>query len=119
MASARAAWVLKWRTLEYIESEMRSFRTHRPDNGPRGEGTAVEVAQVFRGLRRFFYSEKDRCLFSALSLMYFLRRYGHCPLWVIGVNTPPFAAHSWVQDGPTALDGDPTIICRYVPILVA
>jgi hypothetical protein len=79
----------------------------------------VEVAQVFRGLRRFFYSEKDRCLFSALSLMYFLRRYGHCPLWVIGVNTPPFAAHSWVQDGPTALDGDPTIICRYVPILVA
>ncbi len=119
MASSKAAWVLKWRTLESIELEMRSFRTERPENGFRRQGTAAEVAQVFQRLRRFFYSEKGRCLFNALSLMYFLRRYGHCPSWVIGVNGAPFAAHSWVQEGETALDGDPALICRFVPILVA
>jgi hypothetical protein len=119
VACSRAAWVLKWKSLEMIELEMRSVRTHHSENKPRHDDTAAELAQVFRRLRRFFFSEKNRCLFNALSLMYFLRRYGHFPLWVIGVNTAPFSAHSWVQEGPTTLDGDPAVICHFVPILVA
>jgi len=119
VACFRAAWILKWRSLESIELEMRSFRASSTQTKPRQVGTAAELAEVFRRLRRYFFSEKDRCLFNALSLMYFLRHYGHSPLWVIGVNTSPFAAHSWVQEGQTPLDGDPALICRYVPILVA
>ncbi len=119
VACARAAWVLKRRSLELIEMEMSSVRAGHHGVNPRHGDTAVELAEVFRRLRRFLFSEKNRCLFNALSLMYFLRRYGHFPLWVIGVNTAPFSAHSWVQDGPTALDGDPAVICHFVPILVA
>jgi hypothetical protein len=119
VACSRAAWVLKWKSLEMIELEMRSVRTDHRENKPRHGDTAAELAQVFRRLRRFVFSEKNRCLFNALSLMYFLRRYGHFPLWVIGVSTAPFSAHSWVQEGPTALDGDPAVICHFVPILVA
>lgn len=119
VACTRAAWALKLKSLEWIELEMRSVRAEHPEGQPHHGDTAAQLAQVFRRLRRFFFSEKNRCLFNALSLMYFLRPYGHFPLWVIGVNPAPFAAHSWVQDGPTALDGDPAVICHFVPILVA
>lgn len=119
VACSRAAWVLKRKSLESIELEMTSVRAGNHGIKPGDSCTAAELAQVFRRLRRLFFSEKNRCLFNALSLMYFLRRYGHFPLWVIGVNTAPFSAHSWVQDGPIALDGDPAVICHFVPILVA
>jgi len=118
VACSRAAWVLKCKSLESIELEMSSVRTrHRCP--PRPRDTALELTQIFRDLRRFLFSEKNRCLFNALSLMYFLRAYGHFPMWVIGVRTAPFCAHSWVQEGQTVLDGDPAIICHFVPILAA
>jgi len=118
-ACLRAAWVLKYRSLEWIESEIRSKRETRPAPTNSQDATALELAHVFQRIRRFFYSEKNRCLFNALALMYFLRCYGHFPFWVIGVKATPFAAHSWVQQGRTVLDGDPTLICHFVPILAA
>jgi hypothetical protein len=82
----------------------------------------VEVfgrVQIFRRLRRLFFSEKNRCLFNALALVLFLQRYGHFPLFVIGVKTRPFGAHSWVQHEQILLDGEPASVCHFVPILVA
>jgi hypothetical protein len=119
VACSRAAWALKWRSLEDIEFEIHSVREKMSSRTTPRNPTALELAQVFRRLRRFVFSEKNRCLFNALSLMYFLRRYGHFPYWVIGVKTAPFAAHSWVQQERIALDGDPALICHFVPILAA
>jgi hypothetical protein len=118
-ACTTAAWNLKWRSLEHIAQEVTEARARRACAHASADGGALEKAQLFCSIRRFFFSEKNRCLFSALSLVYFLRHYGYFPLWVIGVRTAPFTAHSWVQEGSMALDGDPTVICHYVPILAA
>ena len=91
----------------------------RHTQAPLEPAEVFEHVQAFRRLRRLFFSEKDRCLLNALALVLFLRRYGYFPLFVIGVKTRPFAAHSWVQHEQILLEGDPANICHFVPILVA
>ena len=118
-ACSRAAWCLKWGSLESIVSGLITTRQTLETRGVRRPGDAMELAALFRRLRSLFFSEKNRCLFNALSLAYFLRRYRHFPLWVVGVKTAPFAAHSWVQSEHIVLDGDPATICHFVPILAA
>jgi Transglutaminase-like superfamily len=119
LACSRAAWRLKWQSIEDIMRELASVRCKAQHRSASSVATTIELAQVFRHLRRFFFSERNRCLFNALSLVYFLRRYEYFPLWVIGVKTAPFGAHSWVQQGEIALDGDPAVLCHFVPILAA
>jgi hypothetical protein len=118
-AWVKALWSLRWRSLESIELDLQRARERsNPERKPDLDAT-VSLAQVFFRLRRFAFSEKNRCLLSALSLVYFLRPYGHFPHFVVGVKTGPFAAHSWVQQGQTVLDGEPANVCHFVPILVA
>jgi hypothetical protein len=116
LACLKARWHLRRSSLESIASEVTAARNER---GHSDFSNALELVQVFRRLRSLVFSEKNRCLFNALSLVYFLRRYGHFPYFVIGVKTAPFAAHSWVQQEQVVLDGDPASICHFVPILVA
>lgn len=116
IACVHALWLLKRLSLETIASQVTAAR--------RAESSLdlVEIfrqIQVFRRFRRLFFSEKNRCLLNALALVLFLRRYGHFPLFVIGVKAGPFAAHSWVQHEGILLDGNPASICHFVPILVA
>ena len=115
-ACVRALWLIKRLPLETIASRVTAARRNE---GPLELVEVFGLVQVFRRLRRLFFSEKDRCLLSALALVLFLRHYGHFPLFVIGVKTRPFAAHSWVQQGELLLEGDPASICHFVPILVA
>lgn len=117
-ACSRAAWCLKWRSLESIESGLVAAR-QRIKTPITDVRDAMELARVFFQLRRWVFSEKNRCLLNALSLVYFLRPYGHYPHFVVGVKTGPFAAHSWVQQGHIVLDGEPASVCHFVPILVA
>jgi hypothetical protein len=119
IACSKAAWNLRRKSLELIAREVTAARSANNSRAAVDGEEAVQLTQLFWSFRRFFFSEKNRCLLNALSLVYFLRNYGHFPMWVIGVRAAPFTAHSWVQDGPIALDGDPTLICHYVPILVA
>jgi hypothetical protein len=117
IACVRALWLLKRQPLEVIASRVSAARRPREQ-----QPDLVDLfgrVQTFRGLRRLFFSEKDRCLLSALALVLFLRRYRYYPLFVIGVKTRPFGAHSWVQHERTLLDGDPAMVGHFVPILVA
>jgi Transglutaminase-like superfamily len=116
-ACTQAYWFLKRLPLEAIASRVTAARRN-----PK-QLDIVDIfgrVQVFRRLRRLFFSEKDRCLLNALALVLFLKFYGHFPLFVIGVKTRPFGAHSWVQHDQILLDGgDPSSVCHFVPILVA
>jgi hypothetical protein len=85
--------------------------------GERFDDRAIELACIFRRLRSYTFSSRDRCLFHALALVDFLGRYQVFPTWVIGVRSQPWAAHSWVQQGPLILDGSPEQVCEYTPIL--
>jgi hypothetical protein len=116
LASARAAGSLRWSSLEHIASAVTSARR---EEEPSALLATLELARVFQRLRRWFFSEKNRCLFNSLSLVYFLQRYGYFPYWVIGVQTAPFAAHAWVQRDRIVLDGDPEKVGHFAPILVA
>jgi hypothetical protein len=118
-ACARAAWSLRWRSLESIELGVRAGRARLEMQAAANARDALELTRVFFKLRRWLFSEKNRCLLNALSLVYFLRPYGHFPYFVVGVKTGPFAAHSWVQQDHTVLDGEPASVCHFVPILVA
>lgn len=114
----RALWLLKRQPLEAIASRVAAARQGHHE--PLGLMEVFGRVQAFRNLRRLFFSEKDRCLLNALSLVLFLQHYGHFPLFVIGVKTRPFGAHSWVQHDQILLEGgDPSRICHFAPILVA
>jgi hypothetical protein len=116
LASVRAARSLRWSSLESIASAVTGARR---EEGPSALLATLKLARVFRGLRRWFFSEKNRCLFNSLSLVYFLQRYDYFPYFVIGVQTSPFIAHAWVQKDGVVLDGDPEKVGHFAPILVA
>jgi hypothetical protein len=118
-AWGKAVWALRRRSLESIELDLHWAREKSHSEREPDVDATVKLAQIFFRLRRLAFSEKNRCLLSALSLVYFLRPYGHFPHLVVGVKTGPFAAHSWVQQGKTVLDGEPASVCYFVPILVA
>jgi len=115
-ACLRAAWSLRWYSLGAIASGITGARR---DNSPSALPATLELARVFQSLQCWFFSRKNRCLFNALSLVYFLQRYEHFPHFVIGVQTAPFAAHAWVQGDHIVLDGDPENVGHFAPILVA
>jgi len=81
------------------------------------EQRAVELVCLFRRLRPLAFTAKDQCLFHALALVRFLAFYSVFPVWVVGVRTRPWAAHSWVQQGTLLLDSNPEHVCEYTPIL--
>lgn len=116
LACTQAVWLLKRHSLGVIASRVTAARRN---SEPVDLADVFGRVQVFRRLRRLLFSEKDRCLLNALALVLFLRRYGHFPLFVIGVKTRPFGAHSWVQHEQLLLEGDPASVCHFVPILVA
>jgi hypothetical protein len=115
-ACLRATWSLRWYSLGDIASGVTGARR---DKGQTALPATLELARVFQRLQRWFFSGKNRCLFNALSLVYFLQRYKHFPHFVIGVQTAPFAAHAWVQWDRIVLDGDPENVGHFAPLLVA
>jgi hypothetical protein len=71
---------------------------------PETDERLKSLVHVFRTLRTLFYTPDNSCLFDSLVLVEFLYRHGIYPTWVLGVNTRPFAAHSWVQHGDVTLN---------------
>lgn len=76
-----------------------------------------ELVDAFRSIRPYFFLAKDHCLLHALTLVHYLARYGEFPLWVFGVATDPWTAHSWVQYDEFLLDCNPEQVCSLEPIL--
>lgn len=75
------------------------------------------LVEVFRAIRPWMYTARDRCLFDSLVLTDFLLSFHQMPLFVIGVRTKPFAAHAWVQDGDSVIDDYAENVQGYTPIL--
>jgi hypothetical protein len=76
-----------------------------------------ELVDAFRSIRPYFFLAKDHCLLHALTLVHYLACYDEFPLWVFGVATDPWAAHSWVQYDEFLLDCNPEQVCSLEPIL--
>jgi len=74
-------------------------------------------AAAFRALRPIAFAAQDRCLFHALALSRFATIHKLRPVWVIGVRTQPWSAHSWVQCGSVLMDATPEQIRPYSVIL--
>jgi hypothetical protein len=109
-------WTLRRRSLESVIRDIES-RKHRSRGSLPNARTIVELVEIFRHLRRYTFTAKDRCLFHALVLVTFLSRYGYSPTLVMGVRTMPWSAHSWVQDGGYVLDSTPEDVAAFTPIL--
>lgn len=75
------------------------------------------LVDVFRLIRPYFFLAKENCLLHALILVNFLAHYGQFPLWVFGVSSDPWTAHSWVQHDHYLLDCNPESVCGLEPIL--
>jgi hypothetical protein len=78
---------------------------------------ASALVEAFRLIRPYFFFAKENCLLHALTLVNFLARYGEFPLWVFGVSSDPWTAHSWVQQDHYLLDCNPESVCGLEPIL--
>lgn len=79
---------------------------------------AIELALAFRSLRPYLMTARERCLLHALTLTRFLALHQVRAHWVVGVQTHPWKAHSWVQLGTYTLDATPEEVVGYTPILV-
>ncbi len=87
----------------------------------RGERFDIEVArratEAFIRLRPLLFGAQDACLYDSLALTRFLSYYRQFPTCVIGVQTGPFGAHCWVQEGHVIFNDAPEYVRRYTPIL--
>jgi hypothetical protein len=99
-------------------SGIEKKKIERTDSGRLDEEEVRRLVRIFRYLRLFFYTPRQRCLFDSLVLARFLAAYGIAPSLVIGISTGPFRAHSWVQFGDTVLIGELDYVRRFSPILV-
>ena len=76
-----------------------------------------DCVATFRLLRPLLYTSRDKCLFDSIVLALFLLRYRIPCLVVFGVNTAPFEAHCWIQQGDRVLNGSPEFVSAFTPIM--
>jgi hypothetical protein len=79
---------------------------------------ARKLVSVYYHLRVWTFTHRQRCLLDSLTLLEFLSAYGLHPLLVFAVRFRPFAAHAWLQHEDLVLNGTPTFVRAYTPILV-
>jgi hypothetical protein len=92
-------------------AERRQVACNHPDE-------AINLTNVFLIIQPIFYRSRDMCLKNSLTMIEFLARYDVFPDWVFGVQLHPFAAHCWVQAGPTVLNDTAARVSSFTPIMV-
>jgi hypothetical protein len=117
VACARAALTLRLRSFQHAIERVRHRKSAELTHALIDCDEGRELTDIFRTLRPLFYTSLDRCLFDSLVLIEFLAQYDWYPNWVIGVRAAPFAAHSWVQADQYVLNGAPTYVRSFTPIL--
>ncbi|MEJ1965938.1 MAG: lasso peptide biosynthesis B2 protein [Gammaproteobacteria bacterium] len=85
--------------------------------GPVDLLVARQATDAFIRLRPLLFAAQDACLYDSLALTRFLSYYGQFPACVIGVQTGPFGAHCWVQEGVFVFNDAPEYVRRFTPIL--
>lgn len=78
---------------------------------------ARRATEAYIRLRPLLFAAHDACLYDSLALTRFLSYYGQFPTCVIGVQTGPFGAHCWVQEGEVVFNDEPDYVRRFTPIL--
>jgi hypothetical protein len=98
-------------------------RAHDRRNRAYRRGYKLDVGEVsrhvctFRAIRPHFFVANDNRLLHALTLINYLAHYGEFPVWVFGIATEPWIAHTWLQHENYLLDENPEAVCRLEPIL--
>lgn len=116
IAATKARALLKWRPIETVVARVQ----RRKEQGAGGEfdlDAARPLVEAFLHLRPLVFTTKDECLFDSLVLVELLARHQLFPVWLFGVSTNPFRAHSWVQAGDRVLNDLPERVCKFTPIL--
>jgi transglutaminase superfamily protein len=129
IASAVTALMLRFLPIRAVMSGVMRrkanavARAGRLDAAGRFDGAQLFDAEVARRataafirLRPLVFGAQDRCLYDSLSLARFLSYYRQFPSCVIGVQTGPFGAHCWVQEGNVVLNDEPEYVRRFTPI---
>lgn len=117
--AARLLWA--WRARHWPMSRMVQALRRPADGGSvilsqpdglklRKTMRAFEIADLLLG-------SQDRCLERSLALAATCRKQGLPVSLVIGVQTDPFSAHCWVQDGTFVLNERPDRAQMFTPIL--
>ena len=81
-----------------------------------GEAELRRHALQFRELLPWVPFQGE-CLFRSVMLQAYLRRRGLASALVIGCQTWPFEAHSWVQAGDLVLDDWVDHVLGFTPLL--
>ncbi len=126
-ASIGARLALRYQPIEAVVERVRRRKAafvsswRRRSNGHSVQPVDFDAArapvEAFLHLRPLLFGARDQCLFDSLALLDFLARRGFFPTWVFGVQTAPFAAHCWVQEGDVVFNDTPDHVRRYAPIL--
>lgn len=117
LAAVKAKALLKWRPIEAIVARVRHRKEQQCASGAFDLDAARPIVAAFLQLRPLVFATKDECLFDSLVLVEFLALHDLFPVWLFGVATNPFKAHSWVQAGDRVLNDLPERVCRFTPIL--
>lgn len=118
VAAAKAKALLKWRPIETVVARVERRKQQQGAGREFDLAAARPLVEAFLYLRPLFFTSKDECLFDSLVLIELLARRRLFPLWLFGVSTQPFRAHSWVQAGDHVLNDQPERVSRFAPILV-
>lgn len=121
---ARALWTqrrvearLSKHSLAFVLSQLRSVVERKSSSNAKSSEEGLKCIGAFEQAR-LLRTAADRCLSRSIALAACLAAHGDRTRIVLGVHSPPFAAHCWVQHGDTVLNDSVEEVLRYQPILV-
>jgi hypothetical protein len=117
LACTRALLIIRFFSLESVIRRLDRRRSHKTKSRPPETEFVQDLGAIFYRLRSFTYTSTDRCLLTALAMVFFMNEFGVSPTWIVGVATDPFRAHSWVQYKYLVFDERPDRIEYITPIL--
>jgi Transglutaminase-like superfamily len=118
IAYTAARWSLKHRPIRKVVQAATTRKSHAPSASALDVGRVRALVAAFLHLRPLFFTVRNACLLDSLTLVNFLAGYGFFPQWIFGVETDPFYAHCWVQQGEFVFNDTPDYVRRFSPILV-
>jgi Transglutaminase-like superfamily len=118
IAYTAAKWSLKHRSIRKVVQAAALRKSRAPSASAPDVGRVRTLVAAFIHLRPLFFTVRNACLLDSLTLVNFLAGYGFFPQWVFGVETDPFYAHCWVQEGDFVFNDTPDYVRGFSPILV-
>ncbi len=123
-AIARAMWVqrrierrLARGAIMSVLRDLRRAQSRCPEAARPLSDSGSAMVRAFENAR-LLRTAADRCLARSIALAGCLAAKGDRSMVVLGVTSPPFSAHCWVQQGEFVLNDTIEEVQRYTPILV-